>query len=484
MIQIFASSNSRYFVLRRNNELSLYRVPARLWSKNVAGLQNIIGVGNRGDVYFRTVANGLCRYSVDANSDMEIVPWVNVLLQANNGSGKVEKVVLNSDGTNMFAELTMPSQSLSTSWRNFFGPGEKSPGSGYDHIIYRVGNTGGKVYSLPRVTTMSAHGEFLWAVSREFTYLVTAELQKRGLYEFLVYRVKRKEVVSTFSLPDCFITNISIDDYGRVSVEIEGQNKKRTLLVRDTSGNNYSIPLEPDAAVLNVWKDRVCWKTPHELAIQRFDGELLCRVSTEPLNSIGVEYFFLFNHNNDINLAMSKEDEQLIITPVDPDNLANDAKRWRRVSELKKETEIAAEEMARQEIEQEEAKKQRYQQLRTQLGDTLNDIKSKRQREQLEHKSNSPESDELQAISLKKEHEEETLDPYNSFSVNNPYPPMLDLTKPDNGGAEPAKLARTQAIIINDIKVLRERFAAGVIDQENYMKSLDSLNDELLGLHK
>ena len=178
MIQIFASSNSRYFVLRRNNELSLYRVPARLWSKNVAGLQNIIGVGNRGDVYFRTVANGLCRYSVDANSDMEIVPWVNVLLQANNGSGKVEKVVLNSDGTNMFAELTMPSQSLSTSWRNFFGPGEKSPGSGYDHIIYRVGNTGGKVYSLPRVTTMSAHGEFLWAVSREFTYLVTAELQK------------------------------------------------------------------------------------------------------------------------------------------------------------------------------------------------------------------------------------------------------------------------------------------------------------------
>ncbi|MDO5297372.1 MAG: hypothetical protein Q4F00_12240 [bacterium] len=480
MIQILASSNSRYFVLRRNNELSLYRVPARLWSRNVAGLQNIIGVGNRGDVYFRTVTNGLCRYSVDANSDMEIVSWVSVLLAANNGSGKVEKVVLNSDGTNMFAELVMPSQSLSTSWRNFFGPGEK-PGSGYDHIIYRVGNTGGKVYSLPRVTTMSAHGEFMWAVSREFTYLVTAELQKRGLYEFLVYRVKRKEVVSTFSLPDCFINNITIDDYGRVSVDIEGQNKRRTLLVRDTSNNTYTIPLEPEAEVLNVWKDRICWQTPHELAIQRFDGELICRVSTEPLNGFGIEYFFLFNHNNDINLAMSKEDEQLIITPVDPDNLANDAKRWRRVSELKKESEMLAEEKARQEIEKEEAKKQRYQKMRIQLGDTLNDIKSKRQREQLEQKQNSSESGELPAVSLEKTPEEPASEQVNPYNAYNPYPPMVDLVKPSDSA--PAKLARTQAIIINDIKVLRERYAAGAIGQEDYMKSLDRLNDELLSQH-
>ena len=78
-----------------------------------------------------------------------------------------------------------------------------------------------------------------------------------------------------------------------------------------------------------------------------------------------------------------------------------------------------------------------------------------------------------------------TPDSFNPYINANPaYPPMLDSVKPDNGGAEPAKLARTQAIIINDIKVLRERFAAGAIDQENYMKSLDRLNDELLSQYK
>ncbi len=494
-----------------------------------------MGVGNRGDVYFRTITHGLCRYSVDASGEMERVPWENVLLASSNGLGKVEKVVINSDGTGMFAELTMPSQSLGASWRNFFGPGEKSPGTGYDHIISRIGDSGGKMYTLPRSTTMSAHGDFLWAVSREFTYITTAELQKRGLYEFLVYRVKRKEVVASFSLPDSLIYEINIDEYGRVSVEFETPNGNRMLYVRDTSNNIYTLPLEHDAAVLNVWKDRACWRTPHELAIQRLNGDIMCRVSTDPLNSFGCEYFFLFNHNNDINLALGTE-EELIITPVNPDNLANDAKRWRRVSELKRETEIAAEEQARKEIEKQEAKKQRYQQLRTRLGDTLNDIKSKRQREQLEQKSVAEGSEELQAVSLAKQPEEAQpsvpaaqpsvpeeqpavpgaqpavpaaqpavpaaqsavpgvqpavsaaqssvpaqVNPFNSY---NPYPPMVaGGSAAQTESAPHTKLARTQAIIINDIKVLRERFASGAVDKENYVKSLEHLNEELLSLH-
>ncbi|MBQ7569209.1 hypothetical protein IJT17_10480, partial [bacterium] len=461
MIQIFASSNSRYFVLRRDNELSLYRVPARLWSRDIPGLQSIVGVGNRGDVYFRTITNGLCRLSVEPKDGMEKVSWENVLLASTPGhQGRVEKVVINSDGTGMFAQVTTPSQSLSNSWRNLFGPGEKGGGSGYDHVLYCIGETGSKLYSLPKVSTLSAHGEFLWAISREFTYLVTAVLQKRGLYEFLVYRVKRKEVVASFTLPDCLIHDISIDDYGRVSVELETEKKQRMLVVRDTCNNCYNLPLESGAEVLNVWKDRACWKTPGELAIQRLDGDLICRVSTEPLNSFGFEYYFLFNHNNDISLAIGT-DEELIITPVNPDNLANDAKNWRRVSELKQKNEMAAEEQARQEQERDEANRQHYQQLRTRLGDTLNDIKSKRQRVVSDPNNNAESAENAQA-----------QPPYQPSAPGLSIAPRS--TSP--GSEAKAQSARTQETIIGDIKALRAQFAAGSISQDAYMQTLDKLN--------
>lgn len=454
MIQIFASSNSRYYLLRRDNELSLYRVPARLWCKEFPGLQNVVGVGNRGDVFFRTFANGLCRHSVDPHAESEKVYWENSLLVANEGAGRVEKVAINSEGTEMFAEYTMPSQTLGSSWRSFFGPGEAA--TGYDHVLYRIGESAGKLYHLPRATTLSAHGEYLWAVSRDFTYCGVAVLQKRGLYEVKIYRIRTKEVACAFTLPDCQIRQISIDEFGRISLEVEDDGHQRMLFVHDTGSNCYNVPLQADATVLNVWKDRVCWMSSTELAVQRLDGEMICRVSTEPLNTFGVEYYFLFNHNNDMSLAMGV-DEELVITPINPDNLVKDAQRWTRLSERKIQRVDEAEIRAREEQELKEAKEKRYMQMRNSLDSALDSIKKRKQK---------PESADSLAVGT---------------GAKRP-PLVLDLKKKSEAAAPvKAREPRDQAVILAELKGLRDRYAAGKVEQGVYLKQLEALNAELLG---
>ncbi len=461
MVKVFSSSNSRYFVVQRGNRVTLYRIPASLWTKDIPDLKEVVGVGDRGDVFLRT-GKGLFKLSSLTSAEIESVHWESVLL-ADNRHGTLGKVFINAQGTDMFAEVVIPAQSLLYSLRQLFGgdhDNKRNSATGYDHRLCRIGDNTRKLDYVTKRNTVKREGEMFWSVSPEFSYCVVAVVKSNGVLEFIVYRAADHSTVCEFTLPRGQIKSLHIDEFCNTWMVLQLAPQTQAMIVHHPRAGSANLPLEPGAEVINVWDGKMCWRSESELGITNFDGSEMCRVDVGPLNSFGADYYFIFDRSNSINLAMGTEDE-LIVTPIIPENLPIDAKRWKRVSDFKKEIESEAQKRILLEREESAAKLERYQELSNKLKDSLINVQRQRQRGM-----QSATKPVVQALEIPKRVKTE----------------KIDQTETVPGGG--TKGVRSSELVLRDIKNLRMYYSFGAVSKDEYVTRLDKLNEELLKTEK
>ena len=202
------------------------------------------------------------------------------------------------------------------------------------------------------------------------------------------------------------------------------------------------------------------------MGITNFDGSEMCRVNVEPLNSFGADYYFIFDRSNSINLAMGTE-EELIVTPIIPENLPIDAKRWKRVSDFKRDSEAEAQKRILLEREESAAKLERYQELSNQLKDSLANVQ--RQRQLGMQSAKKPVVETLEISKRDKTEKVEKTERIN---------------KTEKITGDSANETRTSDLVLRDIKNLRMYYSFGAVSKDEYITRLDKLNEELLKTEK
>ncbi len=461
MVKVFSSANSRYYVVQRGNRVTLYRIPASLWTKDIPDLKEVVGVGDRGDVFLRT-SKGLFKLSNLTSAEIESVHWESVLL-ADNHKGVLGKVFINAQGTDMFAEVITPAQSLLYSLRQLFG-GEhdkkRNNATGFDHKLCRIGDNTRKLDYVAKRNTGNRDGEMFWSVSADFSYCVVATVKSSGVLSFTVYRVADHSTACEFTLPEGQLKSLHVDEFCNTWMVLQLAPQTQAMIVHHPRAGSANLPLEPGAEVIHVWDGKMCWRSESELGITNFDGSEMCRVNVEPLNTFGADYYFMFDRSNSINLAMGTE-EELIVTPIIPENLPIDAKRWKRVSDFKRDSEAEAQKRILLEREESAAKLERYQELSNKLKDSLANVQRQRQLGMQPAKKPT-----VQTLEISKRDRTEKIDQTEKAPGSGP------------------NYARTSDLVLRDIKNLRMYYSFGAISKDEYVNRLDKLNEELLKTEK
>lgn len=436
MLEAYGSTNSRYFVVTNGWNMTLFRAPALLWTKNIPGLVEVMYVSHRGDVFFRT-EDGMFKMNTQRDSEPQPMEWGEAIKNMRPGA-RTGRAMFSGEGTDMIIEIITQERTFAGKLMRLFTRKERKA-YGYELMLFN--NTGSELRAYPKkVLEAKNYNRFLWAISPSFSYVVMAVCSENGGGRFEVFRLGQGSRWADYTIKQLDISRVMVDDYGRVAMDIKNTEGARCLAIRESNGETTTVPVPLECKIMHFWKKKLSWLTDEALVIADFNGKISCSASLKPLKTLDINYRFFFNKNNEIDLVSFTENE-LFLTRIDPDQLHIDAKRWEYVAELKRDSEIERRERAKQEAKEKENKMREHEKLSEELAASL--IKQAN----------------LSADALTKK----PADSQVHQAVGAP--------RPEN--------TRVIADIIADIKSNRVRFFAGAIERDSYLERLEALNEEL-----
>lgn len=431
MAHIFGSYNSRFFAVLRDGQVALHRGAATLWTRPVPGVQEVLRVGNQGDVFFRT-REGVARLPHARDGVLEELASLSELLEGEEG-GHLGGVRVNAEGTEICVERVTQESRLSRKLLRMLRRGEsaevEAPVEGHELFIYNRASGSFRRF-FKGIVDPERKGRFFWTSSPSFAYLLVGITEKKGTVLFKIIHTREESVYSEFDMKVQAIPNLWISDNGTVLLEVRVSDQETALVVWTLEGEKFVLSPPAGSQVLHLGHRTVAMRTGTDpyLLVKSFEDTVVCHADLRPLERLGLEYEVLFNERGDMDLVTIKG-EELRVNHSDTDSLAVDAKRWHLLAQQQ--------EWAEQEEVHQQAAREREK-----------EGKRRRQEER---------SRELA----------EAITP----------PPRPSPAEE----AAPPRPARSRAEVEAELEKVRMHYIAGSLERSAYQEKVEELNRELAG---
>lgn len=493
MLFFAGSSNSRFFIVQKDKEVSLYREELLLWRKELPfGRFKVLGIGNNG--YMAVLCEeGIYLYpsSVEAQPEFIYRYSREVLKKSSSSLGQIE---FHEEGDSFCIESVQPKRSGVESLL-------KAEKTGSD--VHRINILELQTRRHRNFFTLSLSRElqksFFWSISKGFDYFVIAEprmVSSQFNYRFVLINVPREEIYNEFEIKGGIVRDVLVNDDGTVLIEIADRDGK-VLEIHTLDNTKYTVTSARDYKVIHLGKHFVAQKTSPvpSLLVKSFEDNLLVKADLKALDQLGVCHEILFNKRDHIDfLYMAGSELKVIKTEVDL--FISEAKRWEMMANQQRELPKA--QMERVYVEEkkrrqgDEMLRAKQDELSGQLKKYVGDKKSRKdehnaavqgelEKLRLQYILGSIEEDEYQAQKMALEktlanNEDEESRDDERVSLRSPKTQILTLEKarePVTGFSEPQiqssgsqELVRVEKLLA----ALEERLIQGQISEVSYLE--------------
>ncbi|MGV8122241.1 MAG: hypothetical protein AB2L14_20965 [Candidatus Xenobiia bacterium LiM19] len=493
MVFFSGSSNSRFFVVQRDKEVSLYREELLLWRKELPfGRFKILGVGNNGCLAV-LCEDGIYLYPSSVEAQPEFIHRYSreVLKKSSSFLGQIE---FHEDGDRFCIESVQPKRSGVESLLK----AEKTTTD-----VHRINILELQTRRHRNFFTLSLSRElqksFFWNISKNFDYFVIAEprqVSSQFNYRFVLINVTREEIYNEFELKGVIVRNILVNDDGTILIDIADRDGK-ILQIHTLDNTKYTITSSRDYKVIHLGKHFIAQKTSPipSLLVKSFEDNLLVQADLKALDQLGVCHEILFNKRDHIDFLYTAGTELKVIK-TEVDLFISEAKRWELIANQQREfpkaqmEKVYVEEKKRRHGD--EMRRAKQDELSGQLRKYVGDKKSRRNEQNAEVQSEleklrlqyilgSIEEDEYQAQktaleeTLANNDEEESMDD-DRASLRSPKTQILTIEKarePVTEISEPQILSSGSQELIRVEKLLaalEERLILGQISEGSYLE--------------
>lgn len=324
------SSDSRYFICKRNRELIFSREEKILWRKTApTGNFEIIGVGNNG--FAASLEDeGIRIFPVSEKDPEEVVEkFSQQMLSAK--SSYVGKAVLKDTGTQICMDIVSGKSKSPDKIFPGFGGGKGSKVMEYHEILfYSVAGKNHEIFY--RFEQPKDHeGRLYWNISKDFNYMALLEPQKKTggkKSKFSVIHTPSYEAHQEIMLKDASISQIMVNQQGFALLDLTTEGVHE-LFVVSPDGKRYNLTAPQEYEILHLGSYFVAMlvKSGPSLLIKSFEDAVQSQADLNDLNGLNIPYGLLFNAKDNIDLVYYV-DEEIKVLHSDVDRIKVDTKRW------------------------------------------------------------------------------------------------------------------------------------------------------------